>query len=1040
MRKYPPPQVFILLFVFLFSSLSMFAQTRTLTGVVKDSANQPLVAATVAVAGSKLSTTTAADGSFTLNAVPAGNVTLEVTYIGYNPVSIPVGPEQTDVTIAMTQGSNTISDVVVTALGITKQERKLGYSVTAVNGDQLNKARETNIANSLAGQVAGLSVRGTNSGPGGTSKLLLRGLPSMNSAGSPLYVINGIPMDNTQRGAAGEWGGADNGDGINNINPDDVETMTVLKGQAASALYGARATNGVIMITTKGGKKGRKDFTVEYNMNYMAESPVNLTDFQYEYGQGSLGAKPTNQTDAISQSYSAWGAKLDGSQVIGYDGNNYAYAAVKYNIQNFYQTGNSFTNTLSISKSTESGAFRLGMSYLDNSGIVRNTGLNRYNISLNLDQNITDKLSVQAFVNYINQENQNISYLSDAPMNVNNVRFLAPNIDQATLAPGYDAAGLEMVVGGIYSQNPWFVVNKLDNDTERKRLITALTLKYNFTSWLYAMGRVGYDLINDNAFKAEPWGTAYRNTTVNNTFASGYLQNLDKSQQYELNVDGIIGANHKFNEIEVNALVGANLRKNGWSWNHLYGGPFIQPDFYSYNNLYFKYSEADSWATEVHSAYYSVDATFRNFLTVGTTGRLDAYSTMPANSNTIFVPAVTAGFIFTELMDNKGILNYGKFRASYANTSNELKEAYRTQTYYSIQTNNYNGIPLAQYDLALPNGLLKPFVVSEIELGADLHFFNNRLNLDVAWFTKKTKNEIMGATLSRSTGYGSGFVGTGSTKNSGIEILISGTIVQAPKFSWRSSLNFTSIESEIISTTEDNSNINLGQARETLGDLITAYVVGMEGPQIMGYDYRRDASGNIIVDASGLPLRATSLTPLGSVLPTFYGGWNNEFSFAKNFNFSFLIDYNFGNKLISMTSRSAMSAGLTKETLNGREGGIVVDGVTEAGDKNTENVTSQSYYSALASRITALHVMSGDFIKLRQVALTYNFPAELIRKTKVFRGAQISLTGRNLLILYKDAENIDPEESFGSSIQYYGIEGRNLPPTRAIGVNLKVNF
>lgn len=1040
MRKYPPPQVFILLFVFLFSSLSIFAQTRTLSGVVKDSANQPLVAASVNVKGTKISSTTAADGSFTLNGVPAGNVTLEVTYIGYTPQSIPVGPDQTDVAISMTQGSNTISDVVVTALGIKKDERKLGYSVTSVNGDQLTKARETNIANSLEGQVAGLSVRGTNSGPGGTSKLLLRGMPSM-SSGSPLYVINGIPIDNSQRGSAGEWGGSDNGDGINNISPDDVETMTVLKGQAASALYGARATNGVILITTKGGRKGHKDFSVEYNLNYMAESAMDLTDFQDVYGQGDQGLKPTTQTDAINTAYSSWGAKLDGSQVIGYDGKNYSYSKAPSRMD-FYQTGNSFTNSLAISKSTETGAFRLGMSYLDNTGIVENSGLKRYNVSLNLDQNITDKFSLQVYVNYINQQNSGISYLSDAPMNVNNVRFLAPNIDQATLAPGYDlTTGEEMVVGGIYSQNPWFVVNKLQNDLGRKRLISSISLKYQFTSWLYAQARVGYDLINDDAFKVEPWGTAYRNTTVNGVFASGYLQNLDKSQQYELNVDGIVGATKKFSNIELNAIVGANTRKNQYSLNHLSGGPFIQKDYYSYNNLYNKSASISFWETEVHSAYYSVDATFKNFLTVGTTGRMDAYSTMPTNSNTIFVPAVSAGFIFSQLLGNPGILQFGKLRASYANTSNELKDAYKTSTYYSLQSNNYNGIPLGTYDLALPNGLLKPYVVNEIEIGTELHFFQgNRLNIDVAWYTKKTDHEIMPATLSRATGYGSGYVGTGSTKNTGVEILVSGTILKTGNFYWKSSVNFTKVQNEVLATTDDNSSINIGQARETLGNLITAYVVGLPGPQIRGYDYRRDASGNIIVDGSGLPLASTSLVNLGSVLPTLYGGWNNEFGLTKNLNFSFLIDYNFGNKLISMTSRSAMSAGLLKETLEGREGGIVVDGVTESGDKNTQNVSAQSYYSTLASRITALHVEDGDFIKLRQVALTYTFPAQFIQKSKVFKGAQLSLTGRNLAILYKKADNIDPEESFGSSISYYGIEGRNLPSTRAVGFNLKVNF
>jgi TonB-linked SusC/RagA family outer membrane protein len=1030
-----------LLIALLLLQTAAFAQTRQITGSLKDSkSGDAIPSATVKVKGKNIQTVTDGGGSFSLS-VPMGRIQLEISSVGYTAKTVTVEENESNLLLSLDQGEQQMSEIVVTALGITKQQKKLGYAVQTVSAENIIKARETNLANSLSGQVAGLSVRGTNSGPGGTAKLLLRGLPSMNNPGSPLFVINGIPIDNSQRGSAGEWGGSDNGDGINNINPDDVESITVLKGQAASALYGSRATNGVIMITTKGGKKGKKEFSVEYNLNYMMEKAMNLTDFQYVYGQGTLGAKPTTQTDAVNTAYSSWGPKLDGSTIIGYDGKNYSYSAVKDNIQRFYQTGNSLTHTLSVTKSDEKGSYRLGLTYLDNSGIVQNSGLKRYSFSFNADQNITDKFSIQAYANYIDQSNLNISYLSDFPMNVNNVRFLATNIDQASLAPGYDpVTGLEAVVGGIFSQNPWFVVNKLQNNLYRKRLISSISLKYNITPWLYAQTRLGYDKIHDDAFKVEPWGTAYRNTTQNGVFASGFLQNLDKSDRYELNIDGILGANYSINDdIELSALAGTNLRKNEASGIHLWGGPFIQKDFYSFTNLYNKNSENSFWATEVHSLYYSADATYKNYLTLGTTGRYDAYSTLPPDNNTVFVPAVTAGFIFSELLGIKN-MQYGKLRASYASTSNELTQAYRTQIYYSLQGNNYAGIPLGTYSLSLPNGLLKPFVVNEFEIGTEMRLFGNRLSLDIAYFTKKTKNEIMGATLSRATGYANGFVGTGSTKNSGIEVLLSGFLVQKRNFSWKASLNLTKVKNKVINTTEDNSNISLGQARETLGNLITAYVPGLAGPQILGYDFKRHSSGSIIIDASGLPVRSDQLVALGSVLPTFYGGLNNEFSLNKDLTLSVLVDYNFGNKLISTTSRNSLTYGLNKETLNGREGGLVADGVTEAGVKNAVNVSAQSYYQNLSSRITATHVKSGDFVKLRQVALSYNIPAAFVQKSRFIKGAQLALTARNLLILYKKAENIDPEESFGSNINYYGIEGRNLPPTRSLGINLKINF
>ena len=465
-------------------------------------------------------------------------------------------------------------------LGITKQARKVGYAVTTVNGSLLNQARETNVANSLSGRVAGLKVSGTNGGPGGTVKLLLRGLPSMNGAGSPLFVINGIPMDNTQRGSSGEWGGADNGDGIGNLNPDDIESMTVLKGQSASALYGSRASNGVILITTKSGKKG--DFSVEYNVNAMMEKAVDNTDFQYEYGQGVGGIKPTTVSAAQLSGRMSWGEKLDGSQVIQFDGKTYAYSAQKDNIENFYRTGPSITNTVALSKGGDNGSFRLSLSHLDNKSIIRNSGLKRNTINLNIDQNITDKLSVKFVANYIDEQSRNRPQLSDGPLNANNGQFLATNIDQNILAPGYDpVTGFEIQFSDDeYVSNPWFVVNQYVNNLGRKRLITSGSVKYNFTKWLYAQGRVGYDLAHDRIFSVTPWGTAY------STNKAGGLNDLASHERFELNVDGLIGASHKItDDISFDAAIGANLRQNRYERVAVAGGPFILPYQYTLSNV-----------------------------------------------------------------------------------------------------------------------------------------------------------------------------------------------------------------------------------------------------------------------------------------------------------------------------------------------------------------------------------------------------------------------------------------------------------------------
>ncbi|OQP53663.1 SusC/RagA family TonB-linked outer membrane protein [Niastella populi] len=1018
-----------LLIAFLLLHSAVLAQTRQISGSVKDKAGTGIPAVTIKVKGKANQTVTDINGAFSLQ-VPTGKIQLVATSVGYGETTVDVAADQSDVAVTMSESGEQLGEVVVTALGISKEARKVGYSVSTVVGDQLNQARETNVANSLSGRVAGLKVSGTNGGPGGTVKLLLRGLPSMNNPGSPLFVINGVPMDNTQRGSSGEWGGADNGDGIGNINPDDIETMTVLKGQAASALYGSRATNGVILITTKSGKRG--DFSVDYNLNVMVDRAIDFTEFQYEYGQGVGGLKPATAVAAQASGRMSWGERLDGSQVIQFDGKMYPYSAQKDNIENFYRTGPSITNTVAVSRGGESGSFRLSLSNLSNESIVRNSGLDRKTVNLNIEQSITSKLSIKMMANYIDEKSKNRPQLSDGPMNANNGQFLATNIDQNILKPGYDpVTGYETQFSDDeYVTNPWFVVNQYVNNLGRKRLITSTAVRYEFTKWLYAQGRLGYDISHDRLFKVEPWGTAYT------TNRAGNLQDLQSWERYELNVDGLIGASHKItDDLSFDAAIGANIRKNQDERIKIGGGPFILPYQYSFNNVQNFNRDYDFNKSQVNSAYYTVDFAWKNFLTIGTTGRYDAYSTLPSGNNDVFVPSVSASLIFSELTHIRD-LNFGKLRASYAVTSNELTTPYETKVYYSLG-NNFNGVPMGQFNTSLPSGLLKPFTVSEFEIGTELRMFGNRLNVDVAYFTKKTRDEIMNATFSIATGYTSGYIPNGQTQNKGIEVLVSGSPVKTKDFSWTATLNFTSVNNKVLRTDAANRPVPQGQNRGTLGNAITAYVVGFAGPQILAYDYKRDSKGEIVVDASGYPLRGDSLLAWGSVLPKVYGGLNNEINF-KGVTLSFLIDYNFGNKILSATSYYSILRGLNKMTLEGRNG--ITKGVTEAGAPNTTQADAQGYYRALAQNVTSVHVLDGDFIKLRQVQLSYTLPAAIVSKSVIFRSAQISLVGRNLWTIMRKSDNIDPESQFGSNVRYAGIEGTSLPSTRTYGVNLNLKF
>ncbi len=997
-----------------------------ISGLVTNEKGEPLAGATVMVKGSTAGTPTDADGSFSLEA-PENSI-LRVSYIGYQTRETKVAG--TTPCIVQLSVSNILNEVVVTALGIKKDERKLGYSVNTISGDLLDKAKETNIAYSLEGRIAGLSISGINGGPGSSARILLRGVTSFGAA-SPLFIINGIPIDNTQRGSANEWGGADFGDGISNINPDDVESLTVLKGQSASALYGARAANGVILIVTKGNKKNA-GFGVEVNSNYQIEKAVNTLNFQTVYGQGEQGQRPQNINSAISTGNLGWGEKLDGKLTIQFDGQYYPYSAVNDNINKFYRTGYSNTNTVAFSSGGETGGFRLSLSNLSNNAIVHSSDLSRKTVNLTANQNISQKLSLNLVANYILESSDLKPNLSDGPMNPNNIEYLAANENQAALSPGTNADGSELRWGNDqYITNPYFVINRFVNNVSRQRLIAAIVVKYNFNNWLYAQARLGDDVLYDKRLTVTPTGTAYISG------GSGALDEQSQTQRSELNTDILIGAKHDIikNLLNFDISGGASIRKNSYEYTKLFGGPFIIPYFYSYENLSVKNSSYSYKSSETHSAYYTADFSIKKYLTINNTGRYDVYSTLPAGYRGIFTPSVSASLMFSELT-HIPTLDFGKLRVSYAQTSGEPSDTYITSQYYTIN-NSVNGVPAAGFSNTLPNLFLKPYTLTETEVGIDLKFLNGRLGFDAAFFHRKTRNEIIKGDLDISSGFTTRFIGTGSTQNNGIEIELNGTPFKTINFVWNPSFNFTYVQNKILQTdgTPQSANISFGTYRPL--NATTALVKGLPGPQIMANDYLRNANGQVIFDANGLPL-AGSRVPMGSAVPKIYGGLNNNFTY-KNLNLSFLIDYRYGNKILSATNYNSIYRGLNKLTLVGREGGVVGDGVTLTGAKNTIAVPAENYYQALAQNISALNVLDGSFIKLRQVTLGYTFSKGVLRSSP-FDGITVSLVGRNLWTIMKHSDNIDPESGFSPDIKYAGIEGASLPPTHTYGININIKL
>jgi TonB-linked SusC/RagA family outer membrane protein len=998
-----------------------------ITGKVVDEKGEPLIGVSVRIKGTTTGTQTDTNGNFTVDATP--QTVLIISYIGFTTQEVPVG-SRTSLTITLVSNTS-LNEVVVTALGIKKESKKVGYSLTTVKGDLLDKAKESNVAYSLTGRVAGLSISGTNGGAGSSARILLRGVTSTSSTQGPLFVINGVPMDNTQRGQSGEWGGADYGDGIANINPDDIETMTVLKGQSASALYGTRATGGVILITTKSGKKN-SGFGVEYNTNYQFDKVYDNTDFQTTYGQGENGVKPTTVAGALSSGNLAWGAKLDGSSVIQLDGKSYAYSKTSDNYTKFYKTGGTFTNTVALTGGNETGAFRLSLSDMNNHAITPNSGLNRKTFNFNGSQTVIKNLDINLVANYILDNEKNRSGLSDGPGNPNNVQFLAPNEPQSMLSPGVDASGKEMsFTNDIYVTNPYFAAYNFITNTQRERLISSISARYAVTPWSFIQGRVGYDKIHDTRLGITPTGTAFAS-------GNGSIQ-TQTSQITEFNADVLLGAKRDLIKdlLNLDLSVGGNIRKSNNTGTFINGDNFIIPYFYDLSNVPSRNSgnitnPALSYL-QTNSAYYTADFSIKNFLILSTTGRYDAYSSIAgALGRGIFAPSVSASFIFSDLTHING-LDFGKLRVAYAKTSAGAPP-YANQVYYSV-SNSINGTNAGTISTQLPNLFLKPYTLTELEVGTELKFFNDRLGLDVAYFDRKTKNEIVNSTIDRSSGYTNAYVATASVQNKGIEVEIHGTPVRTNNFSWNPSFNFTYVKNKILSTDASNTNLGLGTYRPL--NATTAFVVGMAGPQIMANDYKRDTNGNIVFDATG-NAEATARIPMGSVIPKFYGGLNNDFNY-KNFNLSFLVDYRFGNKVLSATNYYSIFRGLNKMTLAGRETGVVGVGVTESGTPNTVNVPAETYYQSLARNISALNVLDGSFIKLRQVSFGYTIPKNILNSTP-FNSITFSLVARNLWTIMKHTDNIDPESNFAPGINYAGIEGTSVPAVRTYGFNLNFKF
>jgi TonB-linked SusC/RagA family outer membrane protein len=1063
---YNPSFMKLMLSVLAFSFFTT-VQAQTVSGTVSDENGKSLQGVSVAVKGATGGTTTDAAGKYSVSA--SATATLVFSYVGYTTMEVAVSG-RTVINISMTVDTRSMSEVVVTALGIAKQSRSLGYSTTNVNPAELTVNRSPNVMNALQGKVAGLNISALGTGPAGTSKIRIRGQSSISGQNNPLIVINGVPIDNTNFGSnpvgsgsnsdgsynnrlGGGGGGntADGGDGLQSINPDDIESMSILKGAAASALYGARAKDGVIMIVTKTRPKG-KGIGVTYNLNYTDEAPLDFTDYQYEYGQGENNARPTAPKTETGQW--SFGEKFQpGMTQVLFNGLTLPYVPQHDIITKFYRHGQNVTNTISMAVGGEKGGLNLSVGNLESKGITPNNTFRRKTINLGFAYDLSDKLSFAGNINYSNEDIKNPPNIANQDNSIPTVLFMMANSMPLDVldANKYDPTRGYPTSEFFYSRfrnrtNPYWVLAEQFHNVRRDRIFGNISAKYDILPWLFIQGRFGQDYWSrDEDYNNYPTGQASR-AAAPAGFADGqYIQDVRRFR--ETNFDFLVSATRQFGDIGTNLTFGGNKMRRRSDYNSTMVTDFVVYDLYTVQNGRVKSPIYDLSERGVNSLYGSAEVSYKKWLYLNGTVRNDWFSTLSPENRSILYPSVSLGYVFSEHL-KLSWLSYGKLRLAYAKVGSDSDvPPYAGQLFYGINGNllaNPSGAlqPLGgPLGTTVPNPNLRPMTVTETEIGLELKLFKNRVNIDLAAYKKITTDQIVQAQISDGSGFVDTRINSGKSENRGIEVLLNLIPFQSKNFTWDFTWNNAYNKTKVLSLLTSTPGERITVATQVFGNQgELRQVVGMEVGQIAAYGFLRDAKGNKVFGGNGVPLRSADLILWGSALPKWVGGFLNSFTY-KGINLSFLIDYKLGSKMLSGTNFNAIRHGLHKMTLEGRDNGITGVGANQAGAVNTVKVFPvDPYWGYLRSQGMMEDVIyNGGYWKLRQITLGYDFTKFIPGKWPI-KGIKLSAVANNVLILKKWVDNIDPE-SFGySSDNLIGLESTGVPTTRGIGFNLNVKF
>jgi TonB-linked SusC/RagA family outer membrane protein len=1029
------------------SEANRVTQTGTLTGKVTDDKGNPLSSASITVSGIRKTIRTADDGSFRVY-VPAGTYSVEASFISFEVKQVSqvlVQPSAvTNIDIVLIPANDLLTSVVVTALGITKEKRQLGYASQEIKGEDINTARTTNMFEGLQGRVAGLNMTQASSGLTKTARIVLRGESSLNiNKNQALIVVDGVPINNVGGTASSNDLPIDYGSGGAEINPDDIESINILKGPNAAALYGSRAAAGVIVIKTKRASN-TKDLGVTLNSSVVFDNVLKLPDFQNEYGGGtgvgltyySYGDGPDGPN--TSNSGHNWGAPFAGQSFVQYGSpldatgkrTRSTWEAHPDNVKDFYVTGKTISNSLSLSKSNELSSFRASYSNFFQTGIMPNTELKRHLFNINSSIHISPKLVLNSNINYINSSSDNlpvVGYGSGSP--TYNFIWFERNAD-INWFKDYWVKGQEGIKQAYYftwGDNPYMTMYEQLNGLKRNRVFGNASLNYNITDHLSFLFRTGIDYSGDIRISRRPIGSVVALTGLyrrqdytyferNSDFLFTYDRALSKDFKWSVNAGG--------NNLQINTF------NNTTTANGL-----VIPKVYNLGNASSRPAISENNTLKlVNSLYAFTDLGYKNQVFLQLTARNDWSSTLPKANNSYFYPSASVSAIASDIFNiRSSVLNYWKLRTSYASVGNDT-DPYQTDAYY-----DYSSLPGG---VTLPGTLsnrdLKPEITTSFEIGTELKLLQNRVGIDFSYYSTISKNQILSSPLALSSGYSGQIMNAGKISNKGVELAVKLTPVKT-KLNWDVTVTGSANRSKVVTLAEGVSSYVMASGQ---GATIEAREGGAMG-DIYGIGFSRNTEGKIIYKA-GVPVFTTQKIKIGNYNPDFIAGIHNSFRYG-GFAFSFLFDGKFGGTIFSATNSTGAEAGSLELTLPGRKDGIVGDGVVLNADNktyspNTEKVAAYTYYRGYYKRPNVeANSFDATFVKLREVLIGYSIPAARLRKTP-FKSIQLNLTGRNLLLFAK-APGIDPETAFvtGATI-VPGIENAQIPSTRSMGIDLKVSF